>query len=79
MSSGVYHETGGPQEICVWDIGTPSPPEYNSSLELVQTLTLDSPGIAMTFSIHCNMLLSGTETGAVGWSLPDTALKKTDK
>ncbi|KAJ1519537.1 hypothetical protein ONE63_004817 [Megalurothrips usitatus] len=56
-------------EVCVWDIGVPSLPDYEMKLSLLHTLSVESEIINLSFSRQCSSLLAATDNGVVAWAL----------
>jgi hypothetical protein len=59
-----------------WDIGSPSPPDYNIQLKHLLTLEAQLEIFNLVYSLQGNVLMAACNTGVCGWIVTQDMLQE---
>ncbi|XP_023709510.1 leucine-rich repeat and WD repeat-containing protein 1 isoform X2 [Cryptotermes secundus] len=63
-------------QVMGWDIGSPSPPDYNMKLNCLLTLEARLEIFNLVYSLQGNILMAACSIGVCGWIVTQEALQK---
>jgi hypothetical protein len=63
-------------QVMGWDIGSPSPPNYNVQLNHLVTLEARLEIFNLVYSLQGNILMAACNTGVCGWIVMQETLQK---
>ncbi|GFG30538.1 hypothetical protein Cfor_10826 [Coptotermes formosanus] len=62
--------------VLVWDIGSPSPPDYNTQINHLLTLEARLEIFKLIYSLQGNVLMAACTSGVCGWIVTQEVLEK---
>jgi len=62
--------------VLVWDIGSPSPPDYNTQVVHLLTLEVRLEIFKLVYSVEGNVLMAACTSGVCGWIVTQEVLQK---
>jgi len=63
-------------QVIGWDIGSPSPPNYEMHLNHLLTLEAKVEIFKLAYSLQGNVLMAACNTGVCGWIVTQKILQK---
>jgi hypothetical protein len=63
-------------QVLVWDIGSPSPPDYNTQINHLLTLEARLEIFKLVYSLQGNVLMAACSSGVCGWIVTQEVLQK---